>query len=591
MHYILPFEGTYQAFPVIEKLIAGEFPILDYKLNMRINKEYYVNFKSFNGAPELEEIPDEDSQYRAFELKARNIEKSKPKSFYYPKLEEPHYKMQAYYSNHFSGNKDWAQFLSEESKEIKSDVTTQDISRVVGVLMDKMSSIMNNELHRLKYYQKDNPLDNKVDFIRQAYNYLRFIQSTRALERLNYNLNDVLDDVKYSLPIAPAYQSRSFGNFLLAGFISYLESEKVDFELLVGIDKSLGDIKDLLFTDELLLAVRVHINGETHLFSFPEVLIRYNVYKDKNGQSTYVINELFKTIPPVELENTNGYTLKKEKTTLARLKTSFKEISLITFPLKKASYHKENHTTKITLKTDSYKVNVEDNVVATGYFKANIQNTYLNYFNYIDDLSNEYGVRVFKDRVKTSSKNAVRLKDRIQGFKESIAHLHERKLEDLYKEKVDFTPVQYKFQFVDRALTNTEKPVQYSQSYTVEQDGLKKAGKNLLLDLGQVIEPPFKFEEMKEYTVYFDHLFTRNNQIEIKIPDGYTVKNVEAFNKAIDNTIGSFKVEAKEETGKLVFKTTFTINEYKVDKTYWKDFKTLTEAIKTFLRKEIIAYF
>lgn len=586
IHFIRPFILSFEVFPIKEKVLASQYPILEYKFNLQLEEHFYLNYKSFNGAPELEEVSTEDKYNRAYELKASHIEKLEELPLSYPKLELPYYKIQVFFSGSYSGVKKKPYFMSSESKNIKTKVTPDDITRVVNIMQKKGAETMSMEVSRVKDYQDRHPSENKVDHINQAYYYFRYKFSSQGIEWYNYRINDVLKDVKYEYP----YSSYPTGNgrTLFTGFISYLESEDVDFELLVKSNVTEESINDLLFVENLNLSVRVNINNEQIIYSFPELLFEFDSFYDENNSYVYLIKERFEERQSIGLKNTNGFVLKKEGMS-SRLYNPYVDIQPIEFTRSSQTDHIEIHKTQLLIDLNELNVQVLDTVTSTGQFKVNNQNTYLSYFDYLNDLNKKYMVKSFSDRIKISNKNKIRANERIGAFKESIVNFHHKRIEENFKTRINFIPENYKFNLLESATVHTYRPMEYYQGYQAGNKALKMAGNNLILDINQVLECPFVFNEEDVRVVNFDHLSTQKNIINIPIPNGYGV-DYESLIKTIDNNLGKFTVDVTRNNNVLSITTVFTIKQITVNKEDWNQFNELTNGVQEFFDHKLFFY-
>jgi hypothetical protein len=96
----------------------------------------------------------------------------------------------------------------------------------------------------------------------------------------------------------------------------------------------------------------------------------------------------------------------------------------------------------------------------------------------------------------------------------------------------------------------------FTDEFTVE-NLTKKAGPNLILELGRLIEQQTTIkEEQKGRTVdvYMDYARSFSHEFVLTIPDGYTVEGVENFNSKVENATGGFVSSAVVEGKKLIIK-------------------------------------
>lgn len=124
---------------------------------------------------------------------------------------------------------------------------------------------------------------------------------------------------------------------------------------------------------------------------------------------------------------------------------------------------------------------------------------------------------------------------------------------------------------------------------------LESAGKNIIFNVGDVIGPQVEmYDEHKRvnpveirYLHYYDRI------IEVKIPEGYTVKNLESldinheFTEDGEKLMG-FKTEYKIENGKVIITCVEYYNKLKLDLDKYEDFRTVINAAADFNKASLI---
>ena len=90
-----PFKSTYAfGFDPVETSLGEEYPIMDLKLYFETENDFFINFDSYNGAPDLKQITSEKRNIRRYELTENNIAKSEFTRWLYPLVESPSYNFQ-----------------------------------------------------------------------------------------------------------------------------------------------------------------------------------------------------------------------------------------------------------------------------------------------------------------------------------------------------------------------------------------------------------------------------------------------------------------------------------------------------------------
>ena len=83
---------------------------------------------------------------------------------------------------------------------------------------------------------------------------------------------------------------------------------------------------------------------------------------------------------------------------------------------------------------------------------------------------------------------------------------------------------------------------------------IKKAGNNIIVEIGKIQGEPFTIkpeQRKRDIDIYMPFARTIEFNIELQVPDGYTVEGISALNKKVENETGSFTAEASA-TDKMV---------------------------------------
>ncbi len=100
---------------------------MDFKLYLESENDFFINFKSLNGAAELKEIPTDKRNFRRYELNASDIEKKDFPMWFYPLVEVPSVKFQVYFARSGKFEDRTVAFLSKQEKDIKTSVNKEEI--------------------------------------------------------------------------------------------------------------------------------------------------------------------------------------------------------------------------------------------------------------------------------------------------------------------------------------------------------------------------------------------------------------------------------------------------------------------------------
>ena len=247
------------------------------------------------------------------------------------------------------------------------------------------------------------------------------------------------------------------------------------------------------------------------------------------------------------------------------------ESGINTLPVSSA----DNNLTTTTLKLafdeeDNSKIHVRREVFATGHSKLFHQ--YMIFTNY--DYLKEY------DQPKYQVQRSHRMRSLLNDYNEEKKKFEQRQVQD-YNERdqrikhaleteMDVKLLDYKNLQIKNIGMWYDKPnTEYSDEFTIENI-VKKAGANIILELGKLLERQTEItDQQKNRTrdVYMNNARSFTYSIALTIPAGYTIEGIDNFNKKVENEFGGFISEAHIDNNVLVATTKkyYTKNHYSPD--------------------------
>ena len=124
------------------------------------------------------------------------------------------------------------------------------------------------------------------------------------------------------------------------------------------------------------------------------------------------------------------------------------------------------------------------------------------------------------------------------------------------------------------------------------KDYIKKAGPNLIFDIGKMIGSQIELDEedLKERTkdAQINFAKTIENNVSIELPEGYKAEGVENLNMAIDNKYAAFKSEASVVRNVLKIKTRKTYKNQTIPAKEWSKMIEMLELGFKFSQQKII---
>jgi len=520
-----PFKSTTPfTFKAVETTLAEEYPIVDFKLYFETENDFFVNFKSFNGAPELEQIPTDKNNFRRYKLESSNIEKKDRVRWTFPLLELPCYKFQVYFARRASYEDDLLGFLSDKERDIKTEVSRDE---VLDLYQQRFSS--KAKINDIKDFLKDKTFSSEEEKVKAAYYYMRHHYLTRFIEAYIVKQAEIVY-YPYSYYETKAISIQNKKRFIRY-FAAFLKRQKIGYDIVIAKKKYDGSIDDLLIEDNVNLVLKVKTNTP--------------IYLDLFGPHTS-INEF----SPL-LEGTKVYLLETEK-------GKIESISEETLPLSTCEDNMSNKSITLELDDSFSEINIKSLNEYKGHLKTDVQYDKMIYSDYVHEDYKKYETTQFIDLVKkkkTKAKYSKEIDALIKKYKERI----KESLVKSAKQELSVSKIEnYDYNIKSTGRYDFDSYFSYQESYTIKDQFIKKAGPNYILEIGKFIGGQIELKEdqkNRDENINMAYARTFNYDINLKIPEGYTVNGLDKLNKSVENATGTFVSSATIEGENLVVKT------------------------------------
>jgi hypothetical protein len=552
-----PFAVTYMEFNPVENTLGDVYPVMNKKISIIAENDFYLNLNSYNGAPEFKEIIGKKKYVKEYELVAKDIEKNDFPRWFYPMAEMPCYKFQVYFARNggFANYRYANVFLPKEDTYLKKTVTKDDIFEYYN---EKNSVVAN--LKPVKDFLKDKEFNSDEDKVKAVYNFARHSFYTQYIEAAIIKEADLF--YPYNLFGDAIYLSdqQSFIQY----FMAFLKEYKIDYDLVVGTGRDNGSLEDLLIHDNVNILIRV--NTKTPLY-----LEYFNHFTDV-GSFDYSI------------ENTKAYVLEIEKN---------KKIAKADFTTLPSTTVDDNVTkivSEVSLGGDFTSLDVKRNSSYLGHFKRDEQSEKLKFYDYLDEDYSKYGTERVLDKLSNEKK-------RIQYKKEfeSLVNKIKDKNKEAYKKSLA-TEFDFEIENPEFKITNTGRfgdntPFAYQEGFAIKNNLLKKAGNNYIVEIGKILTGQVEIdkkelERKNNICMPFPRRF--ENEIIFEIPKGYAVSGLEKLNKSIINIAGKFTSNASLNDNKLIIKTVKQYNNYYEPNSNWSNIVSFLDAAYQFSQEKIL---
>lgn len=507
--------------PIISPL-SGDYPIVKQNLEFKVGKNFFINFKSLNGAPELKMKDNSARKSVVYSLTDEDRDKDEGLRWYFPRRVEPMVKFQVVYARKARLEKSADAFLGEKEKVKKRVLPSEVLS-----FFQKRYTFGSTARDALKYLKaKGVAQNNAQQIVRTAYYYSRFEYLIYKVEPILFIQEGFID-----------YLPMSYGNFLnddqfINVFGSILKQSKIDFDVIVAVPRTISDIESLLLRDEVTTMIRVNLKE-------PIFVSRFGLHS--------TINQV-----PEELEGVEAYELQlDDKYRLANIKK---------FEMPISSYESNQTITKANVtfsEQDKSVLEYQRSFQSKGHHKLRIQNDLLYPYDYLDEEYQDFDLEGYAERADVKEKKRATIREKVLARREADKERQREAFEANALSDMDIPIKSYDgYELVNYGRFDGED---FLFRDTFQLEGLvKRAGKNYILEAGKLIGGQVALQE-KEFDrnadIYMPFARSFINEINIQLPKEYGVEGIENLQKSVENETGGFVSTAKVEQGYLKIRT------------------------------------
>ncbi len=555
-----PFKSTYAfGFDPVETSLNEEYPIMDFKLFFETENDFFINFKSFNGAPELKEIQTEKKNMRRYELTETNIPKREYRRWFYPLVELPSYKFQVYFARSGKFEDRALAFLPEKEDIIKTSVSDEEV-------LDLYDSRFkpDGDVGDVKSFFKGKSFSNDNEKVTSAYYYMRHYYLTRYIEAFYARESNI-----------SAYPFMVYGNDVvfiqnqkqfIRHFTEFLKRQKIDYSIVVGKKRYDGSIDELLI--EKNVNVLVKVNTPTPMYA--------QFFSPHTN-----INEF----SPL-MEGTDVFLLSSEKT-----KRIIDKIDRGTLP---TSTYEQNETKKVVtvnLNDDFSGLSLTSVNSFKGHQKSDEQYDRLLFSDYVFEDYKKYGTESWIEKVR-GKKNKEKFSKEMDALIEKLKTKQKDEFEASAKNEYGIEDiVDYTYLIDNNGRYGLDEYFTFTERFNAKDALLKKAGPNYIMQVGKLIGGQIDLEadeRERDQNVYLPHPRVFNYTLRISIPDGYTVTGLDKLNKNVDNATGAFISTAAIEGNELVITTSKRYKNYYESSDNWPQMIAFLDEAHQFTNEKVL---
>ena len=544
--------------------LTYNYPVLYQKFQFELDKGTNAMFKSYNGAPKLREGDDgfdtkasDKKSLVSYSIIDKNREKISDERWNYPYRNSPTVKLKITYnggglSNTLFGKKGEASADAVDLERLRAMFAS--IQYYQNPISDAMAK---DVIEYLKNTGKENLPPKQM--VREVYYALRksFLEvyykgsSDNASlygSKKRYAGKDVKKDNTQK-------EDEVRMNKLLwaAALIKICNIESINIESVAVMPRYLGRWNDMLFEEELELALRLKGDKYYLLLPFNNFDSFAQGYESYDGCEAYSFGLL----------GGEGYYKSN-------------------IPASSSTDNRSENNISLTVSDGMDLLNVERTSTYAGIEKndiiglAHMDRDYLNkdFQKYIVNPKKNKGDNTYSDAEKDD-----RIKKQKEYFQERI-------------EKDGFEVNKYDgFKLMQDGRFDDSPTLAFKENYSLKKM-VNKAGRNYLLDLGKMIGSQIKLDENemknRQNDIWLAYARTISNNISLDIPKGYLVEGYQDLNMSIDNESGSFISTAKIDGDKLLITTKKVYKKNFDKKDLWPNYVAFLEAGYKFSQTKVV---
>ncbi len=515
---------SYIEFDPIYFVCTREYPVLSQKFEIDTDNNSFVNSKSTMGAPAFKETGNTNAEYS---WEDRNREKIPDTKWVNRMIEFPMLKFQIV----FSRSENRSDLFIGDRGELKQTITPDELAKKMNHLYNRLDGSMYYSMAKAYLKQVGYADMREEDFIQKTYYILRHMSF---------------------------YRANGFSSELFASCLTQcLELRNIPYSLVVTSPLTLTKPGDIIFRTE------------------PEWMVKV---KDK-----FIFNATIFSNPydfKEEFLNTPAYIINLGKNPTA---------TEIILPATKAEENITTNTITASMDTATRNMQVVLQRAATGLAKKKYNYQGLVYTTAFDDDHRSYGG---EDDVRASMKGAVldsyeeKLRERKKEDKTRKLETMKKELDDDFENLTAYT----EFTLNSDGRNWRKQELNYTNKFELG-DMVKIAGDNLLVAVPGLIGDQLwisQDDRKREVDAYMDYPESIRNIINFSIPAGYKLVGIQSLNVNIDNSVGTFAVQANVEGNTLNILVKKHYKQTTVKKEDWPKLLEMLDAAYNFSQKKIL---
>ncbi|HWV68377.1 DUF3857 domain-containing protein [Chitinophaga sp.] len=501
-------------------VLGDDKPIMQYSVHCEVSDKYFVRYRTANGAPDFKVRRDDDGA--VFDLLVKNIPSLPVDLWMSPYRQIPMVRMDILFGTRLEEGQKAGEIRHNPVPSEVKNVAAKKLAAEAQPVWLSSGSLKHGVKDLMKEYKSENgkiPEDSVAAYIYYAFRYLVFYKVTGDDKiMVGHERNYVVPD------------NRKFLQFLHEVF----RGLDIRAEFVLVTSRYGPGQEELLNADDYEYMLRTQ-SGKPFFMCADGIFTNCNyVPAAYEGQNA----------PIVDLKNYGMFKGKKDVPVGVEVK--LKETT--------ANENMQIEQMKISLNEDMQAVNVNRHTILKGNLRQGEQKRLLLFEDYYEEERKALGSRksVFEQLGNTRGKST--LPDEYKNAFAKARGEQKDYFNEEIKDQFDIAAKELQsFNIEKMGLHHTDPDFVYNTKFTLE--GLvKRAGNNYILEAGKLIGGQLKVKpEQRDRKVDVYQPFARSFEydIELAIPEGYSLEGADKLNRQVDNECGSFTVKAAVEANKL----------------------------------------
>ena len=501
-------------------------PVLSRSFHGQLGKKYSVEYRSYNGAPELK-VDKNDSKEIIIDMEKKDMPPFETSLWVYPARQLPFIRMHIalgykglgsrYMGTKKPGevlpNNDPEEYIEEKAKRLSMQYHDGYWMKAAKQEYDEIERVAKRKAKQMGLNYKDFSDAEKAAIL---YYTLRF----------NKLINFDIDKLQIAIHVGD-----HFYNGLAFSLFATFKAAGLDPAILVSAYRSGVKMTELMDASDLYSTAYLTNNNQFYAlqtvydvpFEIPEEI------EGMTGNKSFTFDHPGAIMGIKKMEGLTNVDAGPN------------------VPISDATKNAHIENLKLSLSPDKSSLAVKRITVVKGHFKADLQKKLIPYEDLYESERNSFKEeKSLIQELQDGRKSKKYVDEVINAFAEARKNQKEASLKEVKDEFAQEITEFNNFKTDSLGIRHTAPNLVYSSTFNLG-GMVKKAGNNLIIEIGKIQGIPIKVKQeqrKRDMDVYMPFARSFEYNIDLEIPDGYTAEGVEALNKKVTNETGFFTVEA-----------------------------------------------